>query len=149
MKTKTFLLLCLFGGFGLIQLSAQSNDKNINHSYAYWLELTGDGIFPITCDGVDFDMLYCYGKIHFVDHWANGAWQWEIGEAKWEATSIKTGEVFQGKELDKGIIWDNQNYSGTWRAIMHGNMGSHYQITVAVSYTPDGYSWSLIKAHCF
>ena len=151
MKTKTFLLLCLLLVIGMTQLSAQNENKwkNVDRSYAGIYELVG-GWFPITCDGVDFDMLDCDGKIHIVDHVKNGVWQWEIAEAKWEATSIKTGEVFTGKELDKSTYIDPVTYYfyGTWRAIMHGNRGSRYQITIAVSFTP-GFNWSLIKANCY
>lgn len=154
MKTKTFLLLCFLLGIGTTQLSAQSNDKNINRSYVYWLEAPG-GMFPATCDGVDVDWLVMDVKLHIVNHVQDGVFQWQIFETNWEATSSKTGEIFKGKELDKVIITAGDptigNYSayGTWRANLQGNMGSRYQITIAVSYTPVEFSWSLIKAHCF
>ena len=156
MKTKTFFLLCLLLGIGTIQLSAQSNDKNINRSYAYWLEIPMGGMFPVTCDGVDVDWLEYGMNLHVVAHVQDGVFQWQIFETKWEATSSKTGEIFKGKELDKVIITSGDlpiNITapayGTWRVNLQGNMGSRYQITIAVSYTSDEFNWSLIKAHCF
>jgi hypothetical protein len=153
MKTKTFLLLCLFLGIGLTQLSAQSNEKNINRSYTTRMEIT-NGIFPITCDGVDVDWLTCVGTLHAVDHVKNGVLQWEIDQVKWEATSTKTGEVFKGKELDKTVFtyidpvtFMVSGYS-IWRANMQGNMGHHYQITIDISFTPYDFTWSLIKTSC-
>ena len=152
MKTKALLLLCLFLGIGLARLTAQNSSKNIDRSYATRMEHIS-GWFPITCDGVEFDMLYGTGDLVFVDHVQDGVWQWEIAVGKWEATSTKTGEVFQGKELDKTIPFYNPvtnilEVYGTWRAILHGNRGSRYQITIAVSFTPD-FQWSLVKAKCY
>ena len=156
MKTKTFFLLCLLLGTGTTQLSAQSNDKNINRSYAYWLEIPEGAMFPVTCDGVDVEWLAMSVKLHIVNHMQDGVFQWQVSETNWEATSSKTGEIFSGKEFDKVIITSgdptiigNASAYGIWRANLQGNMGSRYQITIAVSYTPDEASWSLIKAHCF
>jgi len=87
-------------------------------------------------------------KLHIANHAQDGVFQWQIFETSWEATISKTGEIFKGKELDKVIITSGDptigNYSayGTWRANLQGNMGSRYQITVAVSYSPDEFSWS-------
>lgn len=155
MKTKTFLLLCLLLGIGTTQLSAQSNDKNINRSYAYWFEIPTGGMFPVSCDGVDVDWLYYGTNLHVVAHVQNGVFQWQIFEAKWEATS-STGEIFKGKEFDKLIITSGEPSIdisapayGTWRANLQGNMGSRYQLTFAVDYTSGEFKVTLIKAHCF
>jgi hypothetical protein len=148
-------LICLLSGIGLTQLYAQSNDKNINRSYAYWLEIPMGGMFPVSCDGIDFDWLEYGTKLHIVAHVQDGVFQWQIFETNWEATS-STGEIFKGKELDKVIITSGEPAIdilapayGTWRANLQGNMGSRYQLTFAVDYTSDEFKVSLIKAHCF
>ena len=61
MKTKTFLMIYLLSGIGLTQLSGQNGGKNEDHSYLT-KEVLLHGVFPITCNGSDFEMLDCYGE---------------------------------------------------------------------------------------
>ena len=87
LKTKTFFLICLLSGICLTQLNAQSNDKNINRSYAYWCEFPMGGMFPVSCDGVDVEWLEYDTNLHVVAHVQDGVFQWQIFEANWEAKS--------------------------------------------------------------
>jgi len=155
MKTKTFLCLCFLLGIATTQLSAQSNDKNINRSYAYWREFPMGGYFPVSCDGVNIEWLQYDMKLHVVAHVQDGVFQWQIFETNWEAKS-STGEIFKGKEFDKLIITSGEpdidifapSY-GTYRANLQGNMGSRYQMTFTIDFTSDEIKVSLIKSHCF
>ncbi|MCD4723681.1 MAG: hypothetical protein K8R63_02475 [Bacteroidales bacterium] len=113
MKTKTFILACLFLGIGFTQLSAQS--IVVNTTWDYWC--------PIYCDGVQVDYLTGTAIAHCVFHYdANGDLVWGNYTIRGEATSTNTDEDFSIKEKDKydssGII--------TWHYNLKGNDGSHY-----------------------
>ena len=89
MKTKTFILACLFLGIGFTQLSAQS--IVVNTTWDYWC--------PIYCDGVQVDYLTGTAIAHCVFHYdANGDLVWGNYTIRGEATSDYTGEDFSIKE---------------------------------------------------
>ena len=124
MKTKTFLVLCLFLSFSLAQLSAQS-DKGSNgitktfvnkiNDFGYWA--------PVYCDGVLVDELWGNIKVQYLTHVENNSLKWEILIWKGELTGWY-GEVFQIHEADKIGIPDAGIY--TYHFNLVGNMGSHY-----------------------
>lgn len=151
MKTKTFFLICLFLGFGIARLSAQTDVYR-------WYEVKG--LWPATCDGITVEWLECTGTLHWLSHFEKDKvtgekkWAWVKAQVNWTATSIITGEVFKGRELDPGIeTYDPVTGKyimevGTWHAILIGNMGSHYNITY--SYTMDQVNWTFafLEAKC-
>lgn len=94
MKTKTFLLLCLFLGIGLTRLSAQN--KNSTGSVVT-LETFDVGAFsePVfSTDGVIIDWLNGPITVHYVRHYKDGFWVSEIAHFYGELVSDATGEVF-------------------------------------------------------
>lgn len=119
MKTKSFLMIfCLLAGAALMSLSAQSIEK----SYQGW----NNFLFftEVYCDGEQVDYVEGVLKVHFVRHYAGGAWwKWEIYQAKGEGQSLWTGEVFKYKEVDK-VSHEDGIY--TWHYLLKGNRGSKY-----------------------
>ena len=143
MKTKTFLLICLFLGFGITRPSAQTQVSKFD----------GVAQFPVTCDGVDYYPLECSYTLTFLAHFKDGNVVWVDGIFNWTATNSSTDEVFKGREQDRGIYhYDSDGNwigeTGTWHAVIIGNQGHHYNITF--SYAWDGVSWSFafIEAKC-
>jgi hypothetical protein len=151
MRTKSILLVCLFLGLGMIRLFAQGSE---NRSYPSRIDNASGGVFPVFCNGDDFDLLYVTGDLHLVDRFKNDTWL-ELVSVKWEGKSVLTGETFRGLEHDKAIIDSfDPNIGilaahGTWCANLIGDKGSHYQITVNCTWTiENGYSFTLLKANC-
>jgi hypothetical protein len=68
---------------------------------------------------------------HVIDHYKNGNWQWEIAQAKGEATGLY-GEVFQLTETDK--LWLPVQGLLLWHFNLKGNEGNHYIGTLTYSY---------------
>jgi hypothetical protein len=133
MKTKTFLLLCLFLGIGLNQLSAQNGKGGTNGTTTY-LYLNDYGwTFPIYCDGISVDEIFSsdfYLKCR--DHYTNGKLvKWTDSATNFTGNSTKTEEVFSISAQERGdniVIDENGNWSGILYAhyFFKGNLGSHY-----------------------
>ena len=94
MKTKTFLLLCLFSGIVLTQLSAQ-NGKNGSGN------VKGEGTFPdwrypVYCGGVLSDWITIPSlTVEWTIHYVNGVEMWGINKPKTtEVIMESTGEVY-------------------------------------------------------
>ena len=152
MKTKTFLLICLFLGIGIARLSAQTDVYK-------WSEVTGQ--WPLTCDGITVEVLDCTGTLTWLSHdekdkvTGEKRWAWVKAHFKWTATSTITGEVFKATEKDPGIevynpvTGDYIKEVGFWHAIIKGNMGSHYNITYSYSYDQQGnWTFAFVEAKC-
>lgn len=144
MKTKTFILICLFLCFGITKISAQTE--------VYKFSPVG-GAFPVTCDGINIFVLDCTASLTFLVHKQGGRVVWVDGIFNWTATNSSTGEVFKGREQDKGYYhYDSEGNwileTGTWHAVIIGNQGNHYNITF--SYSFDGVNWSFefVEAKC-
>jgi hypothetical protein len=164
MKTKTFLLLCLFMGFGLTWLSAQCDEKNGNHPVEYWW--TTDGYLPLVCSDVapkswldpDFEWLHATVNIHVVQKCRDGHPYLTLWKVKWEDATSTSGEVFKVRETD--VILDQYNQNGDnvtetafWFANIIGNRGSKYHIIIKAVYTYLGNDnwdddYTVIKADC-
>ena len=124
MKTKIFILLCLFIGIGLTQISAQET-----RSAQYKTEL---GYYtPVYCGDEMVDYLEGVVEFHVIDHYKNGNWRWEIAQAKGEATGLY-GEVFQLTETDK--LWLPVKGLLVWHFNLKGNRGNHYIGALTYSY---------------
>jgi hypothetical protein len=151
MKTKTFLLICLFLGLGIGRLSAQTDVYK-------WSDVPG--MFPVSCDGVNVETLSYTFKLYWQSHYekdkvtGDQKWAWVKAHATWTATS-STGEVFKATEHDPGVeIYDpvTGDYImevGTWHAILNGNMGSHINVTFSYSYDQKGnWTFAFLEAKC-
>lgn len=125
MKTKTFLLLCLFLGIATTQLSAQNKsfvDRGV--WVGYWI--------PAYCNGVQVDLLTGTASYHHIGHWHKGVWIWCHTQYSGEVKSELTDEVFKVKEIDitdiiqadifQGIVYSHVN--------LIGNNGTHYIMTL-------------------
>jgi hypothetical protein len=164
MKTKTFLLLCLFIGIGLTQLSAQSGKNDGNHAVAYWMN-EQIGFFPLVCSDVapkswldpDFEWLTATVNIHVVEKWKNGQLNSSIWKVNWEPATSNLGEVFIVNEKD--ILGPVSVQDGVtlatdyWYANMIGNWGDQYHLCIKVDwkYTDDMWvpiAFTVIKAEC-
>jgi len=125
MKTKIFLLFCLFLGIGLTQLSAQ-NKKGTGSVVT--LETYEEGLFsePVfSSDGQVIDWLNGPITAHYVRHYKNGFWVSEIAHFYGDLVSDATGEVFSindhYKTREVGI-------NGDGHYIAKGNRGSYLNI---------------------
>jgi hypothetical protein len=101
MKTKTFFLLCLFLGFGLIKLSAQNGNDGTG-SVVHYVP-NGDFWADIVCDGVYVDGISGTATGHVVDHYNNGVFQWEDWTYRGTAIGLH-GDIYTFDEIDKFSI---------------------------------------------
>jgi hypothetical protein len=157
MKTKTLLLLCLFLGIGLTQLSAQKNAKG---TYSEKIAVVWESYWmPIVCNGDFVDWLFGTVTVNCEYHYENGVAAWLNYHTVGEAVStdygdiVGTGEVFTIKEND----FKQMTVSGVWPRYLtfhfnlNGNMGNHYQGTVLVdTWSPytDNTAMEFIKMNC-
>ena len=100
MKTKAFLLICLFLGFGLTQLSAQNN-KNGTGSVVYYH--LSEFYTDIWCNGVFVDWIVGEGTGHVVDHYKNNVFQWSTFSFSGTAIGLN-GDIYTFSEIDKFYI---------------------------------------------
>lgn len=136
MKTKTLLLVCLFMGIGLTQLSAQNSNSQQTRAWQGWFA-NGWGC-PVFCNGEMVDELEGIFWEHYVDIVKNDNWVKEIAQLKGEATSTRYPyEVFRVNELDKIIPLEGANnmIGSSWisRTNLVGNMGHHYVVFLTIS----------------
>jgi hypothetical protein len=149
MKTKLFLIVCLFAGTTLGQLSAQNNQKN-DITKSFVIRGTSEAyVLYVYCDGLQVDEMMVTTPFQNVNHYQKGIWvwcnSWNIGEV----TSLMTGEVFRLKDIDRITITDDQNLKGfvVDHVNLFGNNGSHYVASCIYNFP----SWeiiSIVKASC-
>ncbi|MFH0758502.1 MAG: hypothetical protein V2B15_14535 [Bacteroidota bacterium] len=141
MKTKTFFLVYLLLGFGLIQLSAQNSNSDGTYSLS-WVETVG-WMAPIYCGGVEIDRIVGVVESHSVQHWKNGVSQWKHYSMSGQGTSTQTDETFTFSEhvylTDKGEEW------GTCHTHLKGDKGTVYNISL-ILYTNG--TWDVKNATC-
>lgn len=137
MKTKTFLLLCLFLGIGLTQLSGQ-NTK----TYPYTVPIVGNSyVISIVCNGVEVDQIAYPASYDLKerDHYKNDIFKWASGSVtNAQYTSILTNEVFKANDMEKidfstGIL--------VWHMNLSGNMGNHYNLKIVYDIS----TWTLLE----
>jgi hypothetical protein len=140
MKTKTFLLLCLFLGIGLTQLSAQNGKGGTNGTTTY-LYLNDYGwTFPIYCDGALVDEIFAINfSLKARDHYTNGKLvKYTDGLTNFQGNSTITQEVFNISVQERGdkIVTDENGYwiGGIYygHILYKGNLGSHYFVRVKI-----------------
>ena len=125
MKTKTLLLLCLFMGIGLTQLSGQ-NGKNGNGAvtgFDVYITTADYPMQPVYCGDVMVDELYGTTTYHFVAHFKNGILISENVHYEGVVQSKNTTEEFKYSDNDKidynsGIVISHFN--------LIGDQGTHY-----------------------
>ena len=153
MKTKAFLLLCLFLGFGLTQLSAQGNSQN-SDNHATQVRFEGGNWIPIVCNGVTIDELLLTAEYHQIQLVKNGNYHWIIQQVKFDGVSIGTNETFRNNELDKyKILTTDANglpteANVTVKIHLMGNMGSRYTCYLSCHLTESAFDWTIIKSAC-
>lgn len=98
MKTKAFFLVCLFLGFGLMQVTAQ-NGNDATRSVVYYFP-HADFYTDIWCDGVFIDWIVGEGTGHVVDHYRNNLLQWTDFHYSGTATGLH-GDIYEFSEIDK------------------------------------------------
>jgi hypothetical protein len=127
MKTKTFLLVCLFLGIGLNQLLAQAP---LTGKGTVVDRFTWDGYsLPVYCSGTLVDNLEGSVSVLEIIHYGkNGEWEWatHICSGMVKSTS-GSGEVFRLKELDKKYL--NGAPTQDIIVIAVGNQGTVYNLT--------------------
>lgn len=123
MKTKAFLLICLFLGVGLTQLSAQdwpSGTKSISLRDIVYCPM-----MPVYCGDQVVD--YIEGTIdvgHWVVHFKSGNFQWQSSQVKGEITGT-SGEVFEVKSVGT-LNLEKSGLISEFHMLLMGNRGSHY-----------------------
>jgi hypothetical protein len=138
MKTKTFLLVCLFLSIGLTQLSAQNGKGGTNGTTTY-LYLNDYGwTFPIFCEGALVDEIFAIDiSLKSRDHYTDGKFvKGTDGSSNFKGNSTKTREVFNisiQERVENVVTDENGNWiGGTYYGhyLFKGNMGSHYFVRV-------------------
>jgi len=135
MKTKTLLLICLFLGIGLTQLSAQNSQNGTGTDVWYIDNAIGWGC-PVYCNGKEVDYLWGIGSAHVIDHFKAGVWQWETIEIKGIGRN-EAGDKFSFSEQDK-FYYSHLLGDYTWTC--HDNIkarGEHntlYNISLIINF---------------
>jgi hypothetical protein len=153
MKTKTFLLLCLFLGIGLTQLSAQNGKNGNGTDTFFWVVDISDEAhyyldIPVNCDNNVVERLEGTVTIHQVNHFQAGGGvdpAWIQHRFSGELKGDLTDEVFKLND----ILKEKPPYGiGTisGRVNLVGNKGSRYILIYNWSWETGIYSY--IKAVC-
>jgi hypothetical protein len=115
MKTKAILLLCLFLGIGLTQLSAQ-NGKNGSGTISFTADY-GPWTVPVYCDGVISDNISCTNLIVKVTmHYTNGVLTWATNNVETQEWTSNSGEVYKGEAM-----FDHMHFEKGY-GISHGHL---------------------------
>jgi len=151
MKTRIFLLLCLFLGIGLMNASAQKGTPY--HAYPERVQ-DGYGCFWVTCDGVNVDFIeYAWDGTDIIKFREEGTTLKAI--CHWKFKSAITEEEFKAVELiNMDVAFDTEgnpfHYEGTSRVNLVGDAGSHYKITIYLNMTfPDTIYFEFLDFKCF
>jgi hypothetical protein len=130
MKSKVFLLVCLFIGIGLTKLSAQpAIGKSGNMNY-YDDPFSFAEKVPLNCDYNDIDYLVGMVRCHTILHYSKfdgniDNWDWCKNEFHGELVLLSTGETFIVSDKCTTIgPSESLPTIGHFNAV--GNQGSHY-----------------------
>ena len=142
MKTKTFLLLCLFTGFVLIQLSAQNGKGSLNKTDVVdWPVPELVVSFEIWCDGVLVDVVHNTEPflLRCRDHYKNGEWtSWNYHLNNIPFVGEITGEKFKLNGTERGSMGGLDYTFGN----LIGEDGSHYIFHIVA----DTNDWTVVEA---
>ena len=143
MKKKTILLVCLFLGIGLTQLSAQ-NGNNGSGTTSFTFEF-GSWSVPVYCEGVISDWVTCTNMIvKITTHYVKGEVKWATNKVESHEWISSTGVVYKGVAMFDHLRFD-KGY-----AISHlhliGDKGDN--ITAELKF--DTVTWELIdiRSNC-
>lgn len=144
MKTKTLLLLCLFLGIGLTQLSAQ-NGNNGTGTLKEVQTITAWSI-PVFCGGTLSDMLYfpsltITAKIHFKD---GVGLRGSNNVETTQGTLLSTGEVYKVEaSFDH---WSDVKGFDNFQMHLIGDKGGNIMVHARFDFLTG--EWCDIKANC-
>jgi hypothetical protein len=147
MKTKAFLLVCLFLGIGLTQVSAQ---KGTDKTYSEWVERSWSD--PVYCDGELVDWLDCTLTMHHVAKFVKGEWLHCWGFCSGTAVSQATHETFKIREMGKQD--NNIQSNGEWlpEADVHynaiGEFGTHYIVFFTMKWDGTDLTYESTRSVC-
>jgi len=131
----------------LTEASAQKG--TIYHSYPTKVN-DAWGAFWVTCDGVNVDYIECLWDGMDILHFRKGEPAWLKEIAHWKFTSAVTGEEFRVKESVNFVVnYDAMTAEGTDRAILIGDKGSRYKLTLLLHVTPDSFTCDFADIKCF
>ena len=138
MKKKSIFLviICLFIGAGISQLSAQS-ETGWATSFFYT---------QVSCDGVILGYVYGTLDYHYVDHFTKGEWIFTNYQAKGEAECNFSDEKFTYKE--KGKHWLKNDAVGNYVVRLKGDQGSTYMMHLTIDYKADPWVWTFLNTNC-
>ena len=147
MKTKTFLLLCLFVGVGMTQVSAQKGMQGNGTLSSWWYEEPWEATLFNDKEEV-LDVLTGTVSIHWIDHYEN----WVLTRSDYQLsgilTSENTGEVFKFKEVGKQTAYSWEPITGfawfTARAV--GDHQSHLMMEFICDFSTMEYT--IVKISC-
>lgn len=118
MKKKNFLvIICLFLGAGLSQLSGQNEDRSysVHGDWYFWL--------PIICDGQEVDVVEGVMPAHEVINFTDGELDFSNCHQTGAAKSAITDETFHWNAIRR---WDEVAGTMVVNFNLKGNMGSKY-----------------------
>ena len=144
MKTKTFLLLCLFTGIIMAQLSAQNGKNgsgNVKNSGTF-----PNWSYPVYCDGVLSDWITIPNlTVEWTIHYVNGVEMWGINKPKTtEVIMESTGEVYT--MVGAFDHWSDVKGFGNTRLHLIGDKGGRISINAKIDFTTG--EWYDIQANC-
>jgi hypothetical protein len=136
-KSIFLVIICLFLGAGLSQISAQSETG--------WF--SGDFFTEVNCDGNMLGHVYGTLNVHFVDHYQDGEWIFWNYMAKGEAVCTFSDEKFTYKE--KGKEWNKTYPIGSYVVHLKGDQGSKYMAHLTIDYSyPYPWKWTFQITNC-
>jgi hypothetical protein len=143
MKTKKFLMLCLFLGMAMTQVSAQNgkNGTGSESTKAVWDTYYID--IPVGCNEAVVDRLTGSVTQHLIEHYNKGVLIWFKQQFDGEATSQKTGEVFKVKDI---FVVEATTWECTGHCNLIGSYGTHYILTYIYYSATD--TFEFVKAIC-
>ena len=135
-KSAFLVIICLFLGAGLSQISAQSETG--------WF--SGNYYTEVHCDGNMLGYVYGTMDVHSVHHYQDGEWIFRNYTAKGEAVSTFSTEKFTYKE--KGKEWLKTDLVGSYVVHLKGDQGSKYMAHLTIDYKANPWVWTFQIINC-